>query len=224
VRFASTPAASVSLGKASLKWQGVVCLFTQNYDQNAVNTFGPFVLSQFIGSAVDQHSPLAALDDTGVGLYGHGVVAFGDRMDLTVGARFDHENRKANLQTFFDPAIAPPVTVDAEQGFSNVSPQLAFAYKVRRLDIAYVVHGRLRRGFRPPAGSGAGEERRGTWRRFQERVGRPPRDDQPLGLLDRLDRPAAEQAESAGAGAVLHLERRRRAQQRRRGRGERPRP
>ena len=43
---------------------------------------------------------MAALDDNGVGVYGNGTVAI-KKLDLTLGARFDHENRKANLQTFF---------------------------------------------------------------------------------------------------------------------------
>ena len=58
------------------------------------------------------------------------------------------------------------MTVDTEQGFSNVSPQLAFAYKVRHDDIAYVTFtgGFKAGGFNPasPAGSEAyGEEK--TW-------------------------------------------------------------
>ena len=42
--------------------------------------------------------PQAALDDTGVGVYGNGTVAFNDRVDLTSARAFDHENRKADLQ------------------------------------------------------------------------------------------------------------------------------
>jgi len=166
VRFSSAPAASIPLGRASLKWQAGVFLFTQHYDQDAVNMFQPFVLSPFIPVPVDQHSPLAALDDAGVGVYGHGTIAFTDRLDATVGARFDHENRKASLQTSFDPPIAPPVSVDAEKGFSNVSPQAALSFKVRPDDIAYVsVTGGFKAGgFNPasPAGQEAYNEEK-TW-------------------------------------------------------------
>jgi iron complex outermembrane receptor protein len=165
-RVASAPSAPLSLGRTSVKWQAGVFLFSQNYDQDAVNTFGPFVLSQFIEPTVDQHSPLAALDDTGVGLYGNGTVAFTDAIDLTVGARFDHEHRKASLQTFFDPPIAVPVNLDTDKGFSNVSPQAALTVKVRPESIAFVsVTGGFKAGgFNPasPAGQEAyGEEK--TW-------------------------------------------------------------
>ena len=169
VRFASTPAAAVSLGsKASLKWQAGVFLFTQNYDQDAVNNFSPFVLSPFIPFPVAQHSPEASLDDTGVGIYGQGTIAFNDKADLTIGARFDHENRQADLSTFFvSPVpIAAPVTVDAEKSFSNVSPQVAFSYRVQPDAMAYVsVTGGFKAGgFNPasPAGQEAYDEEH-TW-------------------------------------------------------------
>ncbi len=65
-----------------------------------MNTFAPFVLSPLLPFSLDQHSPEAALDDSGVGVYGQGTVTFGNKLDATVGARFDYENKKANLNTF----------------------------------------------------------------------------------------------------------------------------
>jgi iron complex outermembrane receptor protein len=167
LRFASGPAGAVKLSDAAtLKWQGGVFLFTQNYDQDAVNNFSPGVLNEFIPFAVAQHSPQAALDDTGVGLYGQGTVAFRDRVDLTFGARFDRENRKAVLNTFYTPAIAPPTVVNAEKAFSNVSPQAAISYRVQPDAMVYfsVTGGFKAGGFNPasPAGSEVyGEEH--TW-------------------------------------------------------------
>ncbi len=167
VRFASAPAGAVKLSDgASLRWQTGLFLFTQNYNQDAVNNFSGFVLSQFIPFAVSQHSPQASLDDTGVGVYGHGTIAFRDRVDLTFGARFDRENRKAALNTFFLPAIAPPSAVNTEKAFSNVSPQVAVSYRIQPDAMAYVsVTGGFKAGgFNPasPAGKEAyGEEH--TW-------------------------------------------------------------
>jgi iron complex outermembrane receptor protein len=144
-----------------------VFLFTQSYDQDAVNNFSPFVLSRFIPFPVEQHSPQAELDDTGVGVYGHGTITV-NKMDVTLGARFDRENRKADLATFY---VAPviitiPVLVDTEKSFSNVSPQAAVSYRVTPDAMAYVsVTGGFKAGgFNPasPAGQEAyGEEK--TW-------------------------------------------------------------
>ena len=168
IRFASAPAASVRLSDAaSMRWQAGVFLFTQRYDQDAVNNFSPFVLSRFIPFPVEQHSPEAELDDTGVGVYGHGTITV-NKMDVTLGARFDRENRKADLATFY---VAPviitmPVIVDTEKSFSNVSPQAAVSYRVTPDAMAYVsVTGGFKAGgFNPasPAGQEAyGEEK--TW-------------------------------------------------------------
>ena len=56
VRVASAPSAAVKLSDTtSLKWQAGVFLFTQNYDQDAVNSFAPFVLSPLLPFPVDQH-------------------------------------------------------------------------------------------------------------------------------------------------------------------------
>ncbi len=131
IRLASAPAAAVNLSdRASLKWQGGLFFFSQNYEQDAVNTFAPFVLSEFIPFAVAQHAP-AELEDAGIGLYGNGTVAI-NQFDLTFGARFDRENRNADLSTFLvGPALdALPVTVKTDKSFSNVSPQLAVSYRL----------------------------------------------------------------------------------------------
>jgi iron complex outermembrane receptor protein len=165
LRFASGPAGAVKLSDAAtLKWQGGVFLFTQNYDQDAVNNLSPLVTS--LPFAVSQHSPQAALDDNGVGVYGQGTIAFRDRVDLMLGARVDRENRKAALNTFFAPAIAPPTLVNTEKSFSNVSPQAAISYRARPDAIVYfsATGGFKAGGFNPasPAGSEAyGEEH--TW-------------------------------------------------------------
>ncbi|HWK11390.1 MAG TPA: TonB-dependent receptor, partial [Vicinamibacterales bacterium] len=157
-RFASSPSAAVKLSDAaSLKWQAGVFLFTQNYEQVAVNSFAAGVLSPFIPFSVDQHSPDADLDDTGVGVYGQGTIAL-NKVDITLGARFDRENRKGDLSTFFvaPVLIAPALEVGAEKSFSNVSPQAAVSFRVTPDAMAYVsvTGGYKAGGFNPAAPTG----------------------------------------------------------------------
>ena len=45
----------------------------QNYEQDAVNRFSPFVLSPFVNFPVAQHSPQSTLEDRGIGVYGRGT-------------------------------------------------------------------------------------------------------------------------------------------------------
>jgi iron complex outermembrane recepter protein len=139
-------AAPVAIGHGvTVKWQAGVFVFTQNYTQDAVNNFSPFVLSPFLAVPVSQHSPTSALDDRGVGVYGQGTWTVAKRLDVTAGARADREHKAANLSTFFAPAIAPPATVDAEKDFSDVSPQVAAAY---HLAPKATLYGTVARGFK----------------------------------------------------------------------------
>jgi iron complex outermembrane receptor protein len=163
VRTAS--ASPVALSPAvSLRWQAGVFVFTQAYEQDAVNRLAPFVLDRAVPIAVNQHSPVASLDDRGLGLYGQGVVTVRRNLDLTFGGRIDHERKEAVLDTFFVPRIAPPTRVDAGRSFSAVSPNVSAAYRIRPERMVYTSLGR---GFKAggfnaasPAGREAFEEER----------------------------------------------------------------
>ena len=165
VRLASSAPKKLS-DSAALKWQTGAFLFTQSYQQDAVNTYAPYLLSQFIDFPVNEHSPVSELDDFGLGVFGQGTVTLKEKLDLIAGVRLDYENKNADLKTFFDPAIAPPTVVVADDSFSNVSPQFAAAY---RFTPEYSVYGTVANGFKAggfnpasPAGSEAyGEEN--TW-------------------------------------------------------------
>ena len=149
-------------------------------------------------------------------------MTLGQRFDLSAGARFDHESKDATLETFYEPQIAPPSRVDAEKGFSSVSPQVSAAWRLRpdahavRDGRSRLQGGRVQRGVAGRQRSlrrGADLERRG---RDQDAVGRRPRHGQRRRLPHRLGRPPVEPAGPGGAGAVLHRQRRRCHQQRRR--------
>ena len=158
VRVASSANAPARLSDSlALRWQAGLFFFTQNYEQNAVNSFAPFLLSPFIPFAVNQQSPAATLDDKGIGLFGQGSLVLSEQVDVTAGLRFDHEQKEGVLTTSFSPQIAAPTNVSAERGFSNVSPQVSVAY---RPDSRVTVYAATSRGFKAggfnpasPAGS-----------------------------------------------------------------------
>jgi iron complex outermembrane receptor protein len=165
VRFASSRNAPLTVtGAVTLQWQAGLFVFTQDYDQEAVNTFSPFVLSPMIDLPVRHTSPSAALDDRGVGVYGQGTLGFGERLDATIGVRGDRERKRAALDTFYVPAVVPEAAVEAERTFSDVSPQFSLAYHLR--PDAHMVYATVARGYKAggfnaasPAGAEAyGEE------------------------------------------------------------------
>lgn len=158
LRLASAPGAPLRLSDtASLRWQTGVFLFTQDYDQTATNAFAPGVISPMLFFPILQTSPEATLGDTGIGVYAQGTLALGDRLDITLGARFDHETKDARLDSFYEPAIAPTTTVDESESFSNISPQFAVAYMVRPSAMLYVSGGGGYKagGFNPASPSGS---------------------------------------------------------------------
>jgi iron complex outermembrane receptor protein len=160
VRFASAKPATLPR-EATLAWQAGVFFFNQDYQQDAVNHVGANVIPQ-VPFAVNQYSPVASLNDAGLGIFGHGTLALSDRLNVIAGARFDHESKDADLKTFFDPAIAPPVVVEAEQSFSNFSPQISATYQLQPQQMVYATlsRGFKAGGFNPasPAGSEAYDE------------------------------------------------------------------
>jgi iron complex outermembrane receptor protein len=164
VRIASAPAAAIRLSDdASMRWQAGVFLFTQNYEQRAVNSVAPFTFSPFIAFPLAITLPDAELDDFGIGVYGQSTATIGSRVDLTAGVRVDNEQKDASLSTFFTPPIAPRRDLVTDQSFSNVSPQFSAAVRMQPEKTAYVsvTRGYKAGGFNPvsPAGSEAyGEE------------------------------------------------------------------
>ena len=159
VRFASAADAPARLSDAaSFRWQAGALVFTQNYDQDAVNTFSPQLppgvtpeqaeAFGFSLAPIVQRSPSAALDDVGIGVYGQGTVTLGGRLDLTAGVRADRERKEARLSTSVTPPVPifpPDANVDTERTFSDVSPQFAVAFRVRPRQLVY---GTAARGYK----------------------------------------------------------------------------
>jgi len=146
-----------------LKWQAGVEYFNQDYNQDAVNTLSPFVLSPQINFAVAMHSPEAAISTSGFGLFARGTMTFMEKADLTAGLRFDRESSDASLNTFMVPAVAPANLVEEEDSFSDISPSFAFAYRFQPETMAYAsaARGYKAGGFNPAALPGSeayGEE------------------------------------------------------------------
>jgi iron complex outermembrane recepter protein len=145
VRLASGSNPSVSLSGIPLRWQTGVFFFTQNYEQDAVNAYAPFLVDPRIPFSVAQHTPQSELDDLGIGVYGQMTATVRERLDLSAGARVDREHKEGDLSTFFTPAIAPARRVTPEEDFSNVSPQASAAF---RLQPGRMVYGAVGRGFK----------------------------------------------------------------------------
>jgi iron complex outermembrane receptor protein len=157
IRVASPDNAPMQIGSMMLKWQAGFNYFNQGYNQDAVNSFSPFVLSPQVNVPVAMHSPEADIDTIGAGVFGRATLTLADKADVVAGARFDHESADAHLNTYFSPVIAPASVVAQERSFTDVSPEFAFSYRYRQGQSAYasVARGYKAGGFNPAAVPGS---------------------------------------------------------------------
>jgi iron complex outermembrane recepter protein len=164
IRFASAETSPITLSDSTrLRWQSGLFLFTQSYEQDAINSYSPGLFGPF---PVTEHSPRSTLDDLGVGLFGQGMVTFNERFDVSAGLRFDYEDKSAVLENFYDVPGFPAAHLDTDDSFSNVSPQLAVALRVEPEKTLYATVGRGYKAGGFNAASPAGRETYGeelTW-------------------------------------------------------------
>jgi iron complex outermembrane receptor protein len=165
IRFASAKNAPIAVADdVTFAWQAGGTVFTQNYEQDAVNSYAPFLVSPLLGFPVREQSPQAALDDAGVAVYGRGTLTFNARLEATVGLRADIENKKAVLETFFTPSFVPGSAVRTEESYSDLSPQVIVAYHLvpdKQMVYATASRGFKAGGFNPialPGSEAYGEE------------------------------------------------------------------
>jgi iron complex outermembrane receptor protein len=160
VRLSSSASSPFKVSStATLAWQTGVFVFTDSYDQDAVNHLAPYALSPEVGFAVDSHSPQSSLDNAGVGVFGQGTLTVRERLDLLAGLRVDWESHDAILKSFLVPAIAPDNTVEGDRTFSSVSPQFAVSFRPRAGHSLYASVGKGFKagGFNPASPPGSEE-------------------------------------------------------------------
>ena len=176
-RLASAKDAPLDLSDdLKLKWQTGCSLFTQNYQQDALNSYAPGVLYQAneFGPGVPptsspantEHAPQSSLDDIGVGAFAQTTVTAWEKLDLSAGVHGDYEEKSANLNTFFvtaDPMLGAPTHLSPSRSFCEGSPQASAAWRFAPGQTVYATLGRGYKagGFNPiaPAGHEAyGEE------------------------------------------------------------------
>ncbi len=161
-RFSSSGSRAISLADSvSLRWQAGLFLFAQDYEQDAAND-----ISSIYGFFDPMVSTSASdLNDWGLGVYGQAQFTFWNRLHITAGLRFDHEDKEAKLGPSRDLADR------FEDSFSEASPTFNVAYQLPGSHMGYVsvARGYKAGGFNPaptglpaPAGTGSyGPER--TW-------------------------------------------------------------
>jgi iron complex outermembrane recepter protein len=141
-RLGSAKDKAVNLGSAlNLKWQTGIFIFSQSYEQGALNNFSSiygFFPSQTRTSFTD-------LDDWGMGIYGQAEFIAWKKLHVTTGLRFDYENKDAKL------GAARNLSDSFSGTFSEVSPQFSVGYQYTPSQMTYVsvARGYKAGGFNP---------------------------------------------------------------------------
>ena len=199
----------------TLKWQGGVEFFTQNYDQHAVNTLER--VRAVAADSVPGGTDLAAVGNRQHRLRavrpGHADASTTRPTSRWVCASITRRAMRCS-NTFFTPAICPGNTVTAEASFYRrvAAVRVRLSRDGRTHGLCVGGRGYKAGGFNPAAlpGSEAYDEEH-AWH-FEGGVkstlagGKVGQRRQRL--LHRLGRPAVERAEPVRARTVLHLERR----------------
>jgi iron complex outermembrane receptor protein len=129
-RAASSREKPVELAPAfDLSWQSGAFLFIQSYHQTDAKFYTPAQIAT------------ASLDDLGAGVYGEAKLTAWDHFDFTAGARYDYEDKTAQLGGF-----SPP-----KADFGEVSPAfgLAWHFSTNQMVYARAAEGYKAGGFNP---------------------------------------------------------------------------
>lgn len=121
-----------------LTWQAGILFFEQDYKEKSVNAIS-------VPVPMNVTSPLARLEDLGVGAYAKATMTALDIWDIGLGIRLDHEKKEADISTFSDPAYTPPMSLITDRDFTELSPQLSIA---RHLTKGKMIYGSISRGYR----------------------------------------------------------------------------
>lgn len=121
-----------------LAWQAGGLFFIQRYRETSVN----HVFQYF---PVEMTSPLARLDDTGLGAFAQATLTAWDLWDCSLGLRLDYEKKEADLRTFSNPPVTEPTALNTDRNFTEVSPHVSLT---RRLAPGKMVYGSITRGYR----------------------------------------------------------------------------
>lgn len=176
-RLSSAKEAPLQLAdELQLRWQAGFSVFTQNYDQDALNNYAPGILYQpnqygpgippFASPANTRHAPQSSLDTWGLGAFAQATLTAWEKFDVTVGARGDYEREDADLNTFFstpDFFLGPPTHISDSRDFCEGSPQVSLAFRPTSHQTLYATVGRGYKagGFNPispPGYESYGEE------------------------------------------------------------------
>ncbi len=164
-------------GCAQLRWQSGVFLFTQAYEQDAINSYAPFVFgadSRRASTRPVRRSTTSASACSARPRSPSASAGPGRRRAVRL-----RETRARCSKTSSSRRSLPPRCVEADESFSNVSPQVSLAYAFSRDKTLYATVAAATRPAasirrRPPAARRTARRHLERRRRREDALGRRP--------------------------------------------------
>jgi iron complex outermembrane receptor protein len=111
-----------------LSWLVGAFFFKSGYDQRAFSDYLPGAVAALGLPFPFTQFENADLDDYGAAVFGQSTLSLFDKLDLTLGLRFDYESKNARLASFSSVPLMPATSQDADADFSRFLPRLGAAY------------------------------------------------------------------------------------------------
>jgi len=157
VRVSAPAETPLALGAhTSVRWLAGALAFTSRDTQDQFTHYSAtFAQGLGVPFGFTQHDT-ALLRNTGVSPYGQVNLSFYQRLDLTLGLRYDFEHKTADLNGYSDPALQPGTPVAAARDYHQTSPQVSLAYHLTPALLCYATaaKGYKSGGFNAPAPAG----------------------------------------------------------------------
>lgn len=148
-RFSSPADKPIVLSEAAtLSWQAGVFMFYNDYNQSIVQNRSEVVTGGLTFVTANVAGTRSDLRDIGIGTYLQSTLNLWEKLHVTGGVRWDHENKQANLRTDnfstatgfpIPPGLAAPFnsSEDLSRSYNQVTPQAAVSYDITPDMITY---------------------------------------------------------------------------------------
>jgi len=130
LRLASAADADLELGAGvSAKWLAGIFLFRSDYERHATSEYRP-MMGFFPPFFAGPQATDSDFIDWGIGVFGQTTLTFRDKLDLTLGLRYDHERRRGDIANWTTPAngLGADSFESLADDFGEVSPRVGLAY------------------------------------------------------------------------------------------------
>ncbi|MCP3914986.1 MAG: TonB-dependent receptor [bacterium] len=125
LRFSSSKDDGAPAGTTQVNWVAGLSGFVSDSSRSSANDLRVgSVPPGFEGIATDSGD----FDDEAIAAFGEVTVEFAENWEVSIGGRFDHESKEADLDQLFEGAVTTTSTEEGDEDYDEFVPRLSVAY------------------------------------------------------------------------------------------------